>query len=418
MAGQLLPIAALLASTFLMLLAGGLAGILLPLRGGMEGWSTTTIGWMGTSYSLAFTIGCIFIPHLVRRVGHVRVFSALLTLLSMALLFHALVVNPAAWMIFRGIAGFSLAGSYMIIESWLNERVTNELRGMIFSIYMIITMVGLLLGQYILPFGNAATQTLFIICAIIYASALLPTALSSAQSPNPLTQVSLDLKGLYRRSPAAVVGSFIAGIVAGTWNFLAAIYGEMNGLSTFGIATMLASAMIGGAIFQYPLGRASDFVDRRYMMILAGAIGFTLSFIMVLFHPTSPYTLYAMMFLFGSVVFPIYSLNVAHANDYADASEFVKISGGLLIVYGVGSVLGPAISGPLMDVIGANGFFVTMAIAYCIYGLHAWWRIYRLERPAISDQKTEFKFHTPDGQSTPETMQLDPRAEGTSGQAQ
>ncbi|ERT93208.1 hypothetical protein P038_02447 [Brucella abortus 99-9971-135] len=418
MAGQLLPIAALLASTFLMLLAGGLAGILLPLCGGMEGWSTTTIGWMGTSYSLAFTIGCIFIPHLVRRVGHVRVFSALLTLLSMALLFHALVVNPAAWMIFRGIAGFSLAGSYMIIESWLNERVTNESRGMIFSIYMIITMVGLLLGQYILPFGNAATQTLFIICAIIYASALLPTALSSAQSPNPLTQVSLDLKGLYRRSPAAVVGSFIAGIVAGTWNFLAAIYGEMNGLSTFGIATMLASAMIGGAIFQYPLGRASDFVDRRYMMILAGAIGFTLSFIMVLFHPTSPYTLYAMMFLFGSVVFPIYSLNVAHANDYADASEFVKISGGLLIVYGVGSVLGPAISGPLMDVIGANGFFVTMAIAYCIYGLHAWWRIYRLERPAISDQKTEFKFHTPDGQSTPETMQLDPRAEGTSGQAQ
>lgn len=371
MAGQLLPIAALLASTFLMLLAGGLAGILLPLRGGMEGWSTTTIGWMGTSYSLAFTIGCIFIPHLVRRVGHVRVFSALLTLLSMALLFHALVVNPAAWMIFRGITGFSLAGSYMIIESWLNERVTNESRGMIFSIYMIITMVGLLLGQYILPFGNAATQTLFIICAIIYASALLPTALSSAQSPNPLTQVSLDLKGLYRRSPAAVVGSFIAGIVAGTWNFLAAIYGEMNGLSTFGIATMLASAMIGGAIFQYPLGRASDFVDRRYMMILAGAIGFTLSFIMVLFHPTSPYTLYAMMFLFGSVVFPIYSLNVAHANDYADASEFVKISGGLLIVYGVGSVLGPAISGPLMDVIGANGFFVTMAIAYCIYGLHA-----------------------------------------------
>ncbi|APX69302.1 MULTISPECIES: MFS transporter [unclassified Brucella] len=418
MAGQLLPIAALLASTFLMLLAGGLAGILLPLRGGMEGWSTTTIGWMGTSYSLAFTIGCIFIPHLVRRVGHVRVFSALLTLLSMALLFHALVVNPAAWMIFRGIAGFSLAGSYMIIESWLNERVTNESRGMIFSIYMIITMVGLLLGQYILPFGNAATQTLFIICAIIYASALLPTALSSAQSPNPLTQVSLDLKGLYRRSPAAVVGSFIAGIVAGTWNFLAAIYGEMNGLSTFGIATMLASAMIGGAIFQYPLGRASDFVDRRYMMILAGAIGFTLSFIMVLFHPTSPYTLYAMMFLFGSVVFPIYSLNVAHANDYADASEFVKISGGLLIVYGVGSVLGPAISGPLMDAIGANGFFVTMAIAYCTYGLHAWWRIYRLERPAISDQKTEFKFHTPDGQSTPETMQLDPRAEGTSGQAQ
>ncbi|EBY7415968.1 MFS transporter, partial [Salmonella enterica subsp. enterica serovar Alachua] len=186
-------------------------------------------------------------------------------LLSIALLLHSLIVNPYAWMIFRGIAGFSLAGSYMIIESWLNERVTNETRGKIFSIYMIITMLGLMCGQYILPFGDATTVTLFIICAIIYASALLPTTLSSAQSPNPLTQASLDLKGLYRRSPAAAVGSFIAGIVAGTWSFLAAIYGEMNGLSTFGIATMLACAMIGGAIFQYPLGRASDIVDRRFV---------------------------------------------------------------------------------------------------------------------------------------------------------
>lgn len=417
MAGQLLPIAALLASTFLMLLAGGLAGILLPIRGGIEGWSTTTIGWMGTAYSLAFTMGCILIPHLVRRVGHVRVFSALLTLLSIALLLHSLIISPYAWMIFRGIAGFSLAGSYMIIESWLNERVTNETRGKIFSFYMIITMLGLMCGQYILPFGDATTVTLFIVCAIIYASALLPTTLSSAQSPNPLTQASLDLKGLYRRSPAAAIGSFIAGIVASTWSFLAAIYGEMNGLTTFGIATMLACAMIGGAIFQYPLGRASDLVDRRIVMVIAGIIGFVLSAIMLLVHPTSPNALYIMMFLFGSVLYPIYSLNVAHANDYADANEFVKISGGLLIIYGCGSVLGPAISGPMMDLIGASGFFVTMAVAYAVYGLHAFWRIRRFERPAISDQKTEFKFHTPDGQSTPETMQLDPRAEGTPGQA-
>ncbi|MBV2142670.1 MFS transporter [Falsochrobactrum sp. TDYN1] len=413
MAGQLLPIAALLASTFLMLLAGGLAGILLPLRGGMEGWSTTIIGGMGTSYSLAFTIGCIVIPHLVRRVGHVRVFSALLTLLSIALLLHSLIVDPSAWMIFRGIAGFSLAGSYMIIESWLNERATNESRGKIFSIYMIITMFGLLCGQYILPFGDAGTQTLFIICAIIYASALLPTALSSAQSPNPLTQVSLDIKGLYRRSPVAAIGSLLAGIVAGTWNFLAAIYGEKNGLSTFGIATMLASAMVGGTIFQYPLGRASDFMDRRYVMIVAGIIGFVLSMVMVLFHPSSPYTLYGMMFLFGSVLYPIYSLNVAHANDYADNSEFVKISGGLLIIYGAGSVFGPALSGPLMDLMGARGFFVVMALAYGIYGLHAFWRMRHHRRPAHSDQKTEYKFHTPDGQSTPETMLLDPRSEST-----
>ncbi|RCS23266.1 MFS transporter [Phyllobacterium salinisoli] len=413
MAGHLLSIAALLFSTFLMLVAGGLAGILLPLRAGLEGWTPTTIGWIGTTYALAFTAGCLVVPRLVLRVGHVRVFSVLLTLLSMSLLLHSLVTQPVAWMMFRAIAGFSLAGGYMIVESWLHERVTNETRGMVFSIYMIVSMVGLLVGQYILPFGNPATQTLFIICALIYASALIPTALSNAQSPKPLTQVSLDLKGLYRRSPAAVVGSLIAGIIAGSWNFLAAVYGEEIGLSTLGIATMLASAMIGGAIFQYPLGRASDFVDRRYVMVLAGVIGLVLSSAMVFINPGTGWPVYLMMFLFGSVLYPIYSLNTAHANDSADPSEFVEVSSGLLIVYGIGSMTGPQVAGRLMDSFGPSGFFVTMAICFTAYGAHAFWRIQRRSLSIAADQKTEFQFHSPEKQQTPETLQFNPRSDAT-----
>ncbi|WP_420959925.1 MFS transporter [Brucella sp. IR073] len=411
MAGQLLPIAALLFSTFLMLTGGGLAGILLPLRAGLDGWSPTAIGWMGTSYALAFTLGCLIVPRLVRRVGHVRVFSVLLTLLSMSLLLHALIIDPIAWMVFRGIAGFSLAGGYMIVESWLNERVVNETRGMVFSVYMIVSMVGLLAGQYILPFGDPATQTLFIVCALIYASALIPTALSNAQSPRPLTRVSLDLPGLYRRSPAAVVGSLLAGIIAGAWGFLAPVYGKQIGLSTFGIATMLATAMIGSAIFQYPLGRASDFVDRRYVMVVAGIIGLVLSAAMVLLHPGPGWLIYAMMFLFGSVLYSIYSLNTAHANDSADASEFVKISSGLLIVYGAGSMMGPQIAGRLMDATGPQGLFITMALAYTFYGGHALWRIMRRSATTPADQKTDFKFQAAEIQPTPETSQLDPRSE-------
>ncbi|PRD45817.1 MFS transporter [Phyllobacterium phragmitis] len=416
MAGYLLSIAALLFSTFLMLVAGGLAGILIPLRAGLEGWTPTTIGWIGTTYALAFTAGCLIIPRLVRRVGHVRVFSVLLTLLSMSLLLHSLVTQPVAWMMFRAIAGFSLAGGYMIVESWLNERVTNDTRGMVFSIYMIVSMVGLLIGQYILPFGNPATQTLFIICALIYASALIPTALSNAQSPKPLTQVSLDLKGLYRRSPAAVVGSLIAGIIAGSWNFLAAIYGEQIGLSTLGIATMLAAAMIGGAIFQYPLGRASDLVDRRYVMVVAGIIGLVLSLAMVVIYPGPGWTIYLLMFLFGSVLYPIYSLNVAHANDSADASEFVEVSSGLLIVYGIGSMTGPQVAGRLMDAVGPSGLFITMAVCYIAYGAHALWRIQRRSISIVVDQKTEFQFHSPEKQHTPETLQFDPRSDTTPAQ--
>ncbi|KAB0540031.1 MFS family permease [Pseudochrobactrum saccharolyticum] len=411
MPAQLLPITALLFSTLLMLMAGGLAGLLLPIRAGMEGWSTITIGWMGTFYSLAFTAGCLVVPIFVRNVGHVRVFTVLLTILGMSLLLHSLIIDPIAWMAFRGLAGFSLAGGYMVVESWLNERVNNDSRGMIFSVYMITTMVGTMSGQYILPFGDPSTQTLFIICTLIYSFALIPTALSRAESPKPLTQVSLDIKGLYKRSPAAVVGSLVSGIIAGAWNILAPIYGQMNGLDNLSIATMLVTAMIGGAIFQYPLGRFSDFVDRRYVMVLSGIIGVILSLVLMLFSPADGLSGYMVIFLMGAVLFPIYSLNVAHANDYAEANEFVKISGGLLIVYGIGNVIGPQIAARMMESFGKTGMPVTLIICFAAYGLHALWRISLHERPAISDQKTEFKYQATKNINTPESYQMDPRSD-------
>lgn len=411
MPAQFLPIAALLFSTFLMLMAGGLAGLLLPIRAGMEGWSTITIGWMGSFYSLAFTIGCVIVPFFVRNVGHVRVFAVLMTILGMSLLLHSLFVHPIAWMAFRCLAGFSLAGGYMVIESWLNERVNNDSRGRVFSVYMITTMIGTMSGQYILPYGNPGTQTLFIICTLIYSFALIPTALSRAESPKPLTQVNLDLKRLYRKSPAAVVGALISGLIGGSWSILAPSYGLMNGLDNFSIATMMVAAMIGGAIFQYPLGRASDLVDRRTIMVLCGAIGVILSLVLTRYSPADGLSGYFVIFLMGGVLFPIYSLNVAHANDYAEANEFVKISSGLLIIYGVGTMIGPQISARMMEAFGKNGMPATMTVCFAAYGLHALLRIYLRERPAISDQKTEFKYQATKNMNTPESYVMDPRSE-------
>lgn len=170
-------------------------------------------------------------------------------------------------------------------------------------------------------------------------------------------------------------------------------------------------ARIGRAIFQYPLGRFSDFVDRRYVMVLSGIIGVILSLVLMLFSPADGLSGYMVIFLMGAVLFPIYSLNVAHANDYAEANEFVKISGGLLIVYGIGNVIGPQIAARMMESFGKTGMPVTLIICFAAYGLHALWRISLRERPAISDQKTEFKYQATKNINTPESYQMDPRSD-------
>ncbi|MEM1375931.1 MAG: MFS transporter [Pseudomonadota bacterium] len=407
----IVPVTGLMLSTFFLLAGSGLTGVLLPLRAGIEGWSPVIIGWIGFGYSACFTAGCVVVPRLVLRVGHVRVYAVLATLLSMSLLLHALFVNPLTWIAFRGIAGFALAGSYMIVESWLNEKATNETRGQIFSIYMIINMVGLMAGQFMVLFGDPATTSLFMFAAMLYAMAVIPTGLSNAISPQPLTQVTFDLRKLYRNSPAALVGIFWAGIIAGAWNFQAPVFAELIGLSGSSIPLMLALAMIGGAIFQLPLGRASDKMDRRYMMVATGVVGVVVSLIFVAVPAASDtIAVFVLMFFFGAVLFPIYSLVNAHANDYAEASDFVEISSSLLIVTGIGSMIGPVLAGWFMNTIGAQGFFVAMGLSYAIFGGYAGWRITQRDAAPTEDM-TDFTYMPGTRSQTPETMNLDPRSE-------
>ena len=269
----LLPIVSLLLSVFFLMAGAGLQGILLPVRGSIEGWSTYEIGLLGTGYAVAFTVGCLVVPRIMKQAGHVRTFASLAALLAVSVLLNGLVVDPYAWIAFRGAAGFALAGSYMVVESWLNERVTNTTRGRVFSIYMIVSMAAMMSGQFVMPLAGPETPSPFMLCAILFALALIPTALSRAPSPKPLEAVRLDVKAIFRNSPAAAVGVFLAGTIAGSWNNMAPVFGQRIGLTTGEIAALLAITQAGGIASQYPLGRLSDRMDRRYVMAGAGAVG-------------------------------------------------------------------------------------------------------------------------------------------------
>lgn len=159
---QIGPMFALLGGMIFLMLGGGLQGILIPVRGHLEGFSSFQLGWIGTGWAIGFTVGCIVVPHLVRRAGHVRTFSTLTAMLSVSVLMNALYVDAGFWLFLRAISGFCFAGCYMVAESWLNERVSNEQRGSLFSVYAITTMVASAAGQYLLviadPAGSAITN--------------------------------------------------------------------------------------------------------------------------------------------------------------------------------------------------------------------------------------------------------------------
>lgn len=389
-------------------------GVLLPVRGQLEGFSASQIGFIGAGWAIGFTIGCIIVPRLVRRVGHVRTFSALAAILATVVLLNGMLIEAYTWIILRALAGFCFSGSYMIIESWLNERISDENRGAMFSIYMIISQVGFMSGQYLLALADPKQETLFMMGAILYCLAVLPIALSKAQSPAPLTQVNINLTHMFKNSPTAFIGAIVAGILASSFQNFAPVFGAVEGMSSANIANMMAAVMLGAAIFQFPLGKLSDMIDRRYVMVglsLAGTVvGFAVSTISV--ENGEPTLLFfAVMVFLGGFVFPIYGLVTAHANDHAQPEDFVKISSSLLILYGIGNMIGPLVTGPMMQIFGNHSLFQMIGISHLLLAIHMSYRITRREAPT-DDNNMDYQptAMTMIGQTT-ETYSLDPRSD-------
>lgn len=404
------PVFALFVSTLLLQIGGGMSGYLLPLRAAEEGWDTLVISLFAASFATAFTLGCIVVPRIVFLVGHVRVFSALTAAMAIALLLHSIIVDPLAWAIFRGLHGFALAGTYMVLESWLNEKSSNEARGTIFAIYMIMSTCGIMIGQFLVPLGDTSDTILFIACALAFLAALFPTTLSTAASPKPLTTVKFDLKALFLRSPIASVTALFCGIITGTWLNLGPVFITLRDLTTSDGAIMLASAMAGGTLGQFPFGMLSDKIDRRIVMIIISIIGGLSCLTAYVIDLENLNVFFILMFFLGLGIFPLYSIAIAHANDFSAADEFVETSSGLLVIFGVGSIVGPIMGALTMEALGPEGMFVLLSVSFVIVALYAAYRLNQSER-APEEDRTDYSV-TPVGRSiSPQTFEFDPRAD-------
>ncbi|HLP68187.1 MAG TPA: MFS transporter [Rhizobium sp.] len=408
---NLLPVLALLLGTLFLFLGNGLHGLLLPVRGSAEGYSNEILGLLGTSWATGFVLGCFFAPKLVMRVGHVRAFSSFISLIAIIALLTGIQVDQFWWVALRAVTGFCTAGTSMIIESWLNERATNESRGMIFSFYISITLIGVVGGQMLVPLGDPSTTVLFMFCGIFYCLAMLPTTLSTAATPQPLKSVSLDLRSLYRNSPISFIGILLIGIANGAYGTLGAVFGARAGLSPTTIAVMMSLTIFVGAMMQFPAGKLSDTTDRRYVLAALSGIAALAAVILALVQPHDAYILIGFVALYGAAANALYPIAVAHANDFARADDFVKVSGGLLLLFGIGTIIGPTLGGPVMTQLGPYALFAVTATSH---GLLTTYAIYRSRlRPAVPAGERDYVPKIPVGAaptSTPESLNLDPRA--------
>jgi MFS family permease len=409
---SLIPLTALLISDALVLLGHGLLLTLLPVTASQLGFSDFQVGLTASSYFVGFVVGCLATPFVLKRVGHIRTFAVLASAYTALILFFGWSQSFIGWMLLRFMIGAMIAGIYMIIESWLNERAETHNRGAILSFYAMLNLAMITLAQQLLNLGNVDTTLLFALAGIFLSLSIVPVSITLALAPAPIKKVSVDFAKVWRHSHIGIIGSVFTGLITGSFWALAPIYANDSGFTTFQLANFMSAVVLGGALFQIPLGRFSDQFDRRIILIFIALGGAIISF---LTFTASFQDFYAgavstgLAFIWGAFSMTMYAICLAHANDNADSSDFVDIGSAMLLTYGLSSAIGASVSSAFMSILGHHFFFIFMGACFTLFCVILIVRRKTHVLPTMTDDNEEFQAVA--GMTTPEAYNLDPRAE-------
>ena len=385
---NLRPIASLLLGVAFLLAGNGLQFTLLPLRGAADGFSAPALGLIGSAYYVGFAAGCLMAPFVILRAGHIRAFAAMVAVAVVVGLAYPLASDVLAWTAFRLINGFCLAGFYLVIESWLNDRASNESRGLVMSSYVIVNFAAFTVGQLMVTLYPIEGAGNFMIAAMLASLAIVPVALTRSAQPAPITIVTFRPMQLYRAAPVGLVASLMVGVANGAFLGLGPLSAAGNGLDVAQVAMFMGAATLAGALAQWPVGRLSDRMDRRIVLLVL-LIGATVTGILLwLFATTGPLFL-LFGFMFGALTLPCYSLAAAHAYDKTPANEMVPTAATILLANALGAAVGPLLASAMMAFQGPRSLFLFTAIAQGLLAVYVFYRT-KVQASLSTPEKTDF----------------------------
>jgi Arabinose efflux permease len=399
------PVRSLLLSIFMLMAGSGFLATLVSLRLNRAGSGTVMIGIVATAYFGGLIIGSLRAGGVVRQVGHIRAFAAFVALLSASTLSYALLTQPLFWMLLRLIDGVCVAGVFVCLESWLNDRAEPQMRGSVLAAYMVALYSGQAIGQLLLGATGALPAIPFQIASILISLAIIPLCLTRSSAPAPLEASAFSIRSLLAASPLGTWGAVATGLMLGAFYGLAAVHVRRLGLDLAETARFMMIVILGGVALQWPLGRLSDRHDRRRVIVGSFAMAALVSFALSLISGSGP-LLMGLGALFGGLSFALYPLCVAHCNDRLLETERVAASGRLVLLYSIGAALGPILAAGFMTMAGTGGLFLFIACCAGLAMMVGLWR-QRASEPVPDQYQQEFQIMP---RTTPMATLLDPNS--------
>lgn len=379
--------------------------MLVPYRAHEAGFSLNVIGTLGSAYYIGFVLGCVQIPAVIARVGHIRTFTGMAALATMDILVNGLVISEPVWFALRILIGYCFAGLYLSIESWLNSDSDDRFRGRVLAAYVIATWVGVISGKLLFGPLNSGDFAPFAVTAAVVSISTFLVAFTPTPQPALPPRARFRLGRIYRRAPIGLAGCVLVGAANGAFWSLSPIFVAATGQTATGIGLFIAAVVLGGAATQWPLGWISDRLDRRIVILLSAVSATGFAVLLAMFRPVGETGLLVLAFGFGASALPLYSLSVAHANDRVASDEFVEVGGVLLTAFGIGAAASPSIAAFIMAHSTPSSLFYYTGFVHFSLALYV---LYRMSQspPVPDEEKAEF-VAVP--KSTQAALPLDPR---------
>ncbi len=397
-------LALLIATTFLTM-GIGLLNSLLSINMRLQGSGNQTIGLVMSCNYLGIILGIYFCQPIIQHVGHIRAFTAFGAVVTAISLLHGLYMSAWFWAGLRIGFGLCVTGLFMVIESWLNEKVEPVFRGRLLSIYMILVYFGLGSGQLLLNLSDVQGKSLFMIAAILSAVCLVPISITRAVNPQPLEVPRYNMVKLFQLAPLSMVGTFTAGLINSSFYALGPIFGLDIGLQVSQVSLFMSITVWAGLLFQYPVGLLSDRLDRLTVLSAQGFLVAAVSLGIAMLGRSNLGTLLPMTACFG-VVFTIYPVSMARAQDNIEKQDIVPVSAALILFFGIGACFGPVTASLIISKVGPWGLYYFTAACGGILGVVAW--IYRHKMPSNVEDQVAF---VPIPRTSPVVSHFDPRGE-------
>ena len=341
----------------------GYTGPLLSLVLADRGVSGVLIGFSGAVQMAAVFVVLPFVPAMIRRVGpaNIMLFGSLLAVASLALM--GLWVDVWAWFPLRLLTGASQSMMWTAGEIWINHMSSDRVRGRTVSLFMMCVAGGFAVGPFLLAEVGIRGDVPFLAGMAVMAAGLLPLLACLRERMAIEGRPSVRLPQYLRLAPLPMLSNLGFAAISGAMMHLFVVYAMRLDVAQDEAARMMGWMGWGGVLMPLLIGYLADRMDRLLLLMAFATLG-ALATLALPWLPLMVGWSILYLMVFGGLRAGHYGLNVMLLGDRFRGADLPSATAVFGVMFGIGSLLGPALGGIAMDAWDPHGLPLVVGLLF------------------------------------------------------